>query len=422
MDRWLAIVVQTDQKLLTFHQCPRTTGRIDLTTQPQLENLIDIEEQYQVATYKKFPFVIERGEDVWVYTSEGERYLDLYGGHAVVSTGHSHPRIVKAISEQAEKLIFYSNLVYNDARARAAKKLVEIAPVDLSKAFFVNSGTEANENAMKIARMLTGRKKIISFEGGFHGRTPGSVSATGLAKYRENVSPLLEGHVFAEFGSIDSVNSLLDEETAAVILEPIQSMGGVRMAEPEFYQMLRERCDEANAMLIYDEVQTGMGRTGEFFFAGQCGVVPDMVALAKGIASGVPMGAVLMTDAIAGEIKTGDLGTTFGGGPLACAALEATVDVIRDEGLLENVRENSEYMFRELRKMLLVEEVRGLGYLVGIKFAGGSAKPVQQWLLDRKIITGLSDDPSVLRLLPPLTLKRSEIDLFLDELSGIALG
>jgi acetylornithine/N-succinyldiaminopimelate aminotransferase len=393
-----------------------------LTTQPQLENLIDIEEQYQVATYKKFPFVIERGEDVWVYTSEGERYLDLYGGHAVVSTGHSHPRIVKAITDQASRLIFYSNLVYNDARAQAAKKLVEIAPADLSKAFFVNSGTEANENAMKIARMLTGRRKIISFEGGFHGRTPGSVSATGLAKYRENVSPLLEGHVFAEFGSIDSVNSLLDEETAAVILEPIQSMGGVRMAEPEFYRRLRERCDEANAMLIYDEVQTGMGRTGEFFFAGQFGVVPDMVALAKGIASGVPMGAVLMTDAIAGEVKTGDLGTTFGGGPLACAALEATVDVIRDEGLLENVRENSEYLFRELRKMLLVEEVRGLGYLVGIKFAGGSAKPVQQWLLDRKIITGLSDDPSVLRLLPPLTLKRTEIDLFLDELSGIALG
>jgi len=393
-----------------------------LTTKPQLENLIDIEEQYQVATYKKFPFVIERGEDVWVYTTAGERYLDLYGGHAVVSTGHSHPRIVQAIKDQAERLIFYSNLVYNDARARAAKKLVETAPEPLSKAFFVNSGTEANENAMKIARMLTGRKKIISFEGGFHGRTPGSVSATGLSKYRENVSHLLEGHVYAEFGNIDSVNALLDEDTAAIILEPIQSMGGVRMAEPEFYQALRARCDEANAMLIYDEVQTGMGRTGEFYFAGRFGVVPDMAALAKGIASGVPMGAVLMTDAIAREIKTGDLGTTFGGGPLASAALEATVDVIRDERLLENVRENCEYLFAELRKMLLVEEVRGLGYLVGIKFAGGNAKPVQQALLEKKIITGLSDDPSVMRLLPPLTLKRAEIDLFLDELSGIAMG
>src|SRR6185369_9206078 len=363
------------------------------------------EEQYQVATYKKFPFVIERGQDVWVYTSEGERYLDLYGGHAVVSTGHSHPRIVQAISDQSERLIFYSNLVYNDARARAAKTLVETAPAELTKAFFVNSGTEANENAMKIARMLTGRLKIVSFEGGFHGRTPGSVSATGLPKYRENVSPLLEGHVFADFGNVASVESLLDEDTAAVLLEPIQSMGGVRMGEPEFYQALRQMCDQVGAMLIYDEVQTGMGRTGEFFFAGAHGVVPDLVSLAKGIASGVPMGAVLMTDAIAGEIRTGDLGTTFGGGPLASAALEATVDVIRDERLLENVRENSEYLFAELRKMLLVEEVRGLGYLVGIKFAGGNAKPVQQALLEKKIITGLSEDPSVLRLLPPLTLR-----------------
>jgi acetylornithine/N-succinyldiaminopimelate aminotransferase len=393
-----------------------------LTTEPKLESLIDIEERYQVPTYKKFPFVVERGEDVWVYTTDRTRYLDLYGGHAVVSTGHCHPRIVSAISDQASRLIFYSNLVYNDARARAAKKMVEIAPEPLSKVFFVNSGTEANENTMKIARMLTGRTKIISFEGGFHGRTPGSVSATGLPKYRQNVSPLLEGHVYAEFGSISSIQSLLDDETAAVILEPIQSMGGVRMGDAEFYQVLRESCDQVGAMLIYDEVQTGMGRTGEFFFAGRFGVVPDMVALAKGIASGIPMGAVLMTDAISGEIKSGDLGTTFGGGPVACAALEATVDVIRDERLLENVRENSEYLFGSLRNMLLVEEVRGLGYLIGIKFPEGAAKTFQQGLLEKKIITGLSDDPNVLRLLPPLTLKRPEIDLFLDELSRLAMG
>ncbi|HEY3138238.1 MAG TPA: aminotransferase class III-fold pyridoxal phosphate-dependent enzyme, partial [Blastocatellia bacterium] len=292
------------------------------------------------------------------------------------------------------------------------------APEPLTKTFFVNSGTEANENAMKIARMLTGRGKIISFEGGFHGRTPGSVSATGLPKYRQNVSPLLEGHVYAQFGNIESVEGLIDEDTAAVILEPIQSMGGVRMAGPEFYVALRKLCDDWGAMLIYDEVQTGMGRTGEFYFAGRNGVVPDMVSLAKGIASGVPMGAVLMTEAIAGEIKSGDLGTTFGGGPLACAALEATVDVIRDERLLENVQENSKYLFAELRKMVkLVEEARGLGYLIGIKFPSGTAKAVQQSLLEKKVITGLSDDPDVLRLLPPLTLQRPEIDLFLDALS-----
>jgi acetylornithine/succinyldiaminopimelate/putrescine aminotransferase len=390
-----------------------------LTSKPQTESLFVIEEQYQVATYKKFPFVVDRGEDVWVYTSDGDRYLDLYGGHAVVSTGHSHPRVVKAIADQAAKLIFYSNLVYNDARARAARLLVECAPEPLTKAFFVNSGTEANENSMKIARLLTGRDKIISFEGSFHGRTPASLAATGLPKYRQGVSPVMPGHVYAQFGDIGSVESLIDDQTAAVILEPIQSMGGVRRAEPEFHIAMRELCDQAGAMLIYDEVQTGMGRTGEFFFSGQYGVVPDLVSLAKGIASGVPMGAVLITDAVASEIRTGDLGTTFGGGPLACAALEATVGVIRDEHLLDNVRENSRYLYTELEKLDQVIETRGFGYLIGIRFEGGSAKPFQQGLLERKIITGLADDPAVLRLLPPLTLRRPEIDLFLTALSEI---
>jgi len=392
-----------------------------LTTLPQVESVIDIEEQYQVATYKKFPFAIERGEDVWVFTNTGDRYLDLYGGHAVVSTGHSHPKIVKAIADQASRLIFYSNLVYNDARARAAKALVEIAPAELTKTFFVNSGTEANENALKIARKLTGREKVISFEGGFHGRTPGSLAATGIEKYRDGISPLLEGHVYAPFGDAASVEAMLDERTAAVILEPIQSMGGVRMAEPSFYQALREMVDNVGAMLIYDEVQTGMGRTGEWFFAGRCGVVPDMVTLAKGIASGVPMGAVLMSEHIAGEIRSGDLGATFGGGPLAAAALEATVEVIRDERLLENVRENSEYLLGELKKLPAVEEVRGLGYLIGIRFKGGDAKRYQKGLLDRKIITGLADDVSVLRLLPPLTLRRLEIDWFLGQLAQLGI-
>ncbi|HEY9231454.1 MAG TPA: acetylornithine transaminase [Blastocatellia bacterium] len=390
-----------------------------MSTQPQMENIIDIEEQYQVATYKKFPFVVERGEDVWVYTSTGERYLDLYGGHAVVSTGHSHPRLVRAISEQAARLIFYSNLVYNDTRARAARKLVDIAHPLHRKVFFCNSGTEANENAIKIARKLTGRDKVISFDGGFHGRTPGSLAATGLPKYREGTSPMLSGHVYAPFDDIAAIESLIDEQTAAVILEPIQSMGGARMAQPEFYRALRELCDRADAMLIYDEVQTGMGRTGEYFFAGRYDVVPDLVTLAKGIASGVPMGAVLMTEEIAAEIKFSDLGTTFGGGPLACAALEATIDVIRDERLLDNVRANSEYLYNELGKLPQVAELRGLGYLVGIRFTSESARPYQQALLERKIITGLADDASVLRLLPPLTLKRAEIDLFLNELAAM---
>lgn len=382
----------------------------------QSKDIIETEEMYQVASYKKFPLALERGEDVWVYTSDGERYLDLYGGHAVVATGHSHPRVVQALTEQAGKLCFYSNLVYNDTRARAAKKLVEIAPEPLSKVFFVNSGTEANENAMSIARRLTGRTRIISFEGGFHGRTPGSISACGLPKYRKNISPLLEGHDLAPFDDIEALTRIVGTDTAAVILEPIQSMGGVRMGDPEFYRGLRELCDQVGAMLIYDEIQTGMGRTGEYFFAGRYGVVPDLVSLAKGIASGVPMGAVLMTSEVAADIKHGDLGTTFGGGMLASAALEATVDVIREERLLENVRAGFEYLKAELARIPVVSEMRGLGYLLGLTFKGPSAKSVQEALLERRIITGLADDPSVLRLLPALTLRRPQIDMFLGAL------
>src|SRR2546425_7724341 len=209
----------------------------------QLEEIRDSEERYQLATYKKMPIVAERGEGVWIYSSDGERYLDLYGGHAVAGTGHSHPHVVAAIREQTEKILFYSNLVYSEARARAAEKLVSIAPAKLSKAFFCNSGTEANENAMRMARMATSRENVISFSGGFHGRTADAISATFLGKYRELGRPNVPGHLQAEFGEIESVRALADETVAAIMLEPIQSMAGVKMAESSFYRALRELCD-----------------------------------------------------------------------------------------------------------------------------------------------------------------------------------
>src|SRR5436853_4398368 len=215
-----------------------------------LDETTATEEQYQLATYKKMPVVAERGEGVWIYASNGDRYLDLYGGHAVAGTGHCHPHVVKAIREQTEKLLFYSNLVYSEARARAAKKLVSIAPSLLTKAFFCNSGTEANENAMRMARMVTGREKIITFSGGFHGRTADAISATFLGKYREIGKPNVPGHLRAEFGDIDSVRAVADDSVAAVMLEPIQSMAGVRMTEPAFYRQLRELCDEGGVILI----------------------------------------------------------------------------------------------------------------------------------------------------------------------------
>src|SRR5437762_12744988 len=220
-----------------------------------LDETTATEEQYQLATYKKMPVVAERGEGVWIYASDGERYLDLYGGHAVAGTGHCHPLVVKAIREQSEKLLFYSNLVYSETRARAAEKLVSIAPNALTKVFFCNSGTEANENAMRMARMATGREQIITFSGGFHGRTADAISATFLGKYRAIGKPNVTVHLQAEFGDIDTVRAVADDSVAAIMLEPIQSMAGVRMTEPAFYRQLRELCDEGGIILIYDEVQ-----------------------------------------------------------------------------------------------------------------------------------------------------------------------
>ena len=382
---------------------------------------MNIEDQFQLATYKKMPIAAERGEDVWIYTSEGDKYLDLYGGHAVAGTGHCHPHVVKSIQAQAGKLLFYSNLVYSEARARAAEKLVSVAPGTLTKIFFCNSGTEANENAMRMARISTRREKIITFSGGFHGRTADAISATFLGKYRELGKPNVPGHLEAEFGNIDSVRNLADDTVAAIMLEPIQSMAGVRMAQPDFYRSLRELCDERGIVLIYDEVQTGVGRTGEWFFAGSeagGGVVPDIVTLAKALGSGVPVGACIVTDAIASQIKENDLGTTFGGGMLAMAAVTATLEAIENDRMLANVKRVEAYLRSRLEEIEQVKAVHGLGFLLGIEFKDKAA-PVHQALLDRKIITGTSSDPKVLRLLPPLCLRREEIDLFVAALLAV---
>src|SRR5690349_19154270 len=379
-----------------------------------LTDITASEEQFQLATYKKMPIAAERGEGVWLYTSDGDRYLDLYGGHAVAGTGHCHPHVVEAIQKQAGELLFYSNLVYSSARAKAAEKLVSVAPKELTKSFFCNSGTEANENAMRMARMATGREQIVTFSGGFHGRTADAISATFLGKYRELGKPNVPGHLQAEFGDIESVRAIANDNVAAIMLEPIQSMAGVRTADPGFYRALRELCDERGIMLIYDEVQTGVGRTGEWFFAGSdagAGVVPDIITLAKALGSGVPVGACLVNEQIASHIKENDLGTTFGGGMLAMAAVTATLEAIENDRMLENVRRVEAYLRGRLREVESVEAVHGLGFLLGIEFKENAAA-VHKRLLERKIITGTSSNPTVLRLLPPLCLTEEHIDEF----------
>ena len=385
-----------------------------------VRDTVATEDRFQLATYKKMSIVAERGEGVWIYSDDGRKYLDLYGGHAVAATGHSHPHVVHAIKDQAEKLLFYSNLVYSDARARAASKLVSIAPAALTKAFFCNSGTEANENAMRMARMATGRENVISFAGGFHGRTADAISATFLGKYREIGKPNVPGHIQADFGDIKSVEALADENVAAILLEPIQSMAGVRTAAPQFFKSLRELCDARGMILIFDEVQTGVGRTGEWFFAGSeasGGIVPDIITLAKALGSGIPVGACLVNERVSSHIKENDLGTTFGGGMVAMAATTATLEAIEKDRMLENVRAVSVYLKTRLQEISQVISVHGAGFLIGLRF-DRKATDIHKGLLQRGVITGTSNDANVLRLLPPLCLKTEEVDFFIEALSS----
>lgn len=378
----------------------------------------ELEDQFQVATYKKMGIALERGQGSWVWTSEGERYLDLYGGHAVCGTGHSHPHVVEAIRGQAENLLFYSNLVYSETRARAAEKLVSVAPAPLVKAFFCNSGTEANENAMRMARMASGRENIVTFQGGFHGRTADSISATFLGHYRNIGRPNVPGHVSAIFGDLESVRGVADQDTAAIMLEPIQSMAGVAEAEPAFFTGLQDICRDLDIFLIFDEVQTGVGRTGNWFFAGSDhagGIVPDIVTLAKSLGSGVPVGACLVTDVIASEIKINDLGTTFGGGMLAMAAASATLEAIEADEMLSSAARAEVYLRDSLSGVPGIVSIKGKGCLIGIEFDKPCGS-VHSRLLEQKIITGTSSDPNVLRLLPPLSVTIDELDMLIEVL------
>ena len=371
-------------------------------------------------SFKKLPLDVVRGSDVWVWDASGRKYLDMYAGHAVTSTGHCHPDVVKAIQEQAATLIFYSNVAGSPIRDEAARKLVEAAP-GFSHVFFANSGAEANENALKLARRHTGRTEILSTLGGFHGRTAGAVSITGIEKYRKQCEPNVPGISFVPFGDLDAARKAITPKTAAFILEPIQSTAGIKTATPDYFQGLRAACDAAGACLIYDEVQTGIGRTGTMFFSGRFGVRPDLATLAKGIASGFPLSAVLVSPALAARVQYGEYGATFGAGPLAMAAMKATLDVIEREKLLENVETTGAYLAGKLRAVRGVREVRGLGFLAGVKIEREAAA-VQKAMLERGVVVGTADEPNVLRLLPPLTLRPSHVDVCVAALGEVLHG
>ncbi|MDA2934685.1 aminotransferase class III-fold pyridoxal phosphate-dependent enzyme [Acidobacteria bacterium AH-259-D05] len=382
-----------------------------------IEKLQQDEDRYQLPTYAKFPFFIEKGEGCYVFDQEGNKYLDLYGAHAVASTGHCHPHVVEAIQQQAAKLIFYSNVSYNSARARAVSKLVTLAGQPYYQAFLVNSGSEANDNAIKLARAVTGRREIISLAGSFHGRTYGSLSATGIPKYADYLNTPVPRHRVLP---PEAVAEAVSEETAAALIEPIQSMGGVQEIPPDRLRQIQQACQSHGALMIFDEVQTGLARTGSFLYSGHEGIYPEMVSLAKGIASGIPAGALLLTQEVAKTVKSGDLGSTFGGGPLSCAAMEATLDVIEKENLVENAARMGAYLKEGLSTISIIEKVLGKGLLLGLKLAQGmKAKELQSALLKKRVLAGTSMDAQVLRLMPPLTLSPREADLFVEAVKTI---
>ena len=382
------------------------------------------EDRYVIPTYAKLPFTLVRGQGNFVFDASGRRYLDLYGGHAVTVVGHSHPRWAEALGRQAAALGFYSSVSYSPVRAEAAELLVARSYPSMAQVFFCNSGTEANETALKMARKHTGRPLVIAMEAGFHGRTIASLSVTGNRKYRDAFPENLGGHSrFVPFGDLEAVKAVDPSQVAAVILEPIQSMAGVRMAPPAYFQGLREHCTAQGIVLIFDEVQTGAGRTGRWFFGGHVSVEPDLVSCAKGIGGGFPVGAVIVSGPIAAKVGPGDQGSTFGGGPLASAAICATFRILDEEGLVENAFRRGEGVVQRLRSMAgrsVVRDVRGLGYMIGIDTAL-PAKEVSRRLRDQGILVGGSDAPDTMRLLPPLTVGDGEWEEFFRALESIAV-
>ncbi len=368
--------------------------------------------------YAQMPVRPVSGRGSWLFDEDGREWLDAYGGHAVASTGHCHPHVVQAIGQQAATLLFYSTAVPHPNRERLADRLAALCPDPLARVFFCNSGAEANENALAIARRHTGRHMIVSLRGGWHGRTAATLAITDGAKYEEGARragvPLSRKVPVDDVAALDAA---VDETIAAAVMEPVQGLAGARDLSVEFLRAARRLCDARGALLVFDEVQCGVGRCGAFTAAEACGVVPDVLTLAKGLASGLPIGAVMTTPAIGDRLAVGDLGSTFGGGPVPCAAALATLDVIERENLIANAVEVGDYI-RAGALALGIPAVTGRGLLVGLRL-GRPAVPVQRALFERRVLTGTASDPEVLRLMPPLSFSRREADLLLGALREV---
>lgn len=373
---------------------------------------------YLAPVFAQYPIEVIEAEGVWLHTRDGRRILDLYGGHAVAALGYKHAGWTRALTEQAIACSFQSNAVPMEVRTRTAARLARFAGGHFDSVFLVNSGAEANENALRMAFKLTRRRNVVAVEGSFHGRTAAAGAVTWGAAEKWYEFPQTPFEVrFVPRGDIAAIAHKVDEETAAVIVEPVQGVGGAFDMGAEFLCALRSRCDALGTLLIFDEVQIGMGRSGYPFAANLYGVMPDMITTAKALGNGFPCGALLMAPTVTAAIKLEGLGTTFGGGPMACAAIEAVVDAIENEDLMANVRRVSA-LLRETCSVGPVTGHQGAGFLHGLQ-VNRPAKEIQKALLARNILTGTSADPQIVRLLPPYVLQSAHVDLLREALKDL---
>jgi len=372
----------------------------------------DIEKKHAFEVYPKRDITLVRGEGATVWDDTGRSYIDCTAGVGVASVGHANPQVTKAISGQAQTLITCAGIFYNDVRARLLEKLVSIAPAGLTRAFLCNSGTESMEAAIKFARHASGKSEFVCAMRGFHGRTMGALSAT--FKYRDQYEPLLSGFSFVPFNNIDKLRGAVGETTAAVILEPVQGEGGVRPADPEYMRAVQELCAEKGVLLIIDEIQTGLCRTGSMFASEHYSITPDILCLAKALGGGVPIGAVLTSDRVTPVV--GMHGSTFGGNPLACAAALATIDYMQEHNLDDRSREMGNYFAEQFQanQPPRVRELRQVGLMIGIELKE-KATPYLMALMEQGILA-LSAGPTVIRLLPPLIINRDELDSVIGKL------
>jgi acetylornithine/LysW-gamma-L-lysine aminotransferase len=371
--------------------------------------------------FSEKPIEIESGRGAYLYGADGTEYLDFGASYAVAAVGHSHPRVVEAIREQAAELTYVQASYPVAARTELYGKLASLAPGDLGKVWLCNSGTEANEAAMKFARSATGRSKIVATRRGFHGRTMGALAMTWKDEYRKPFEPLAGGVEFVPYGDGEALAAAVDEETAAAFLEPVQGEGGVNPAPAGYLERAREVCDETGAALVLDEIQTGVGRTGRLWACEHAGVVPDVLTAAKGVANGLPLGVTLCRDWVAAD--AGDHGSTFSGGPVVCAAANATLDVLVDEDVPANAARVGSYLAAELRRAvdehdLPVREVRGTGLLVGVETKRGANRLLRDLALEESVLA-LPAGRTVLRLLPPLVVDESHADRVVEAVAGV---